>query len=119
MRNKSTSLILLVLFLLLLIVPQVLLAAINGNGGGTVPSYPNSPEDVVKVIENFRDWFARIIAVLGVVVILYAAFLYMTAGGDEEKVAKAKKTLMAGVIGVALAIIAYGIFGLVKSFLIL
>ncbi len=108
MRNKNTNLILLVLFLLLLLVPQILLARM-----------PNSPNDIEKVIENFRDWFARIIGVLGVIIILYAAFLYMTAGGDEEKVTKAKKTLIAGVIGVALAIIAYGVFGLVKSFLTL
>jgi len=93
-------------FLLLLLAPQLLFA-----------QYPNSPNDIEKVIENFRDWFGRIIGVLGVIVILYAAFLYMVAGGDEEKIATAKKTLIAGVIGVALAIIAYGIIGLVASFL--
>lgn len=106
MLLKSKSLILSMTFLLLLLAPQLLFA-----------QYPNSPNDIEKVIENFRDWFGRIIGVLGVIVILYAAFLYMVAGGDEEKIATAKKTLIAGVIGVALAIIAYGIIGLVASFL--
>jgi len=106
MLSKNKHLLFSITLLFLLIAPQLLFA-----------QYPNSPNDIEKVIENFRDWFGRIIAVLGVIVILYAAFLYMTAGGDEEKIATAKKILIAGVIGVALAIIAYGIIGLVASFL--
>lgn len=106
MRIKKFSLILLIILIFLIIFPQLLLARM-----------PNSPNDIEKVIENFRDWFAIILGILGVIIILFAALLYMTAGGDEEKIAKAKKTLIAGVIGVALTVIAYGIFGLIASFL--
>lgn len=73
---------------------------------------------VLAIFEDFVNWFAAIIGILGILIMLWAAFLYMTAGGDEEKVGKAKSTLLYGLLGVAIAILAYGVFGLVESFLV-
>lgn len=53
-----------------------------------------------------------IISLLGVValvIIIIAGLTWMTAGGNEEKVSEAKKWLGAGVIGLAIILMAYSI----------
>jgi len=70
---------------------------------------------ITDILKALQDWFSGILATLGVIIMLYAAFLYMTAGGDEEKVGKAKKTLLYGLVGVGIAILAYASFRLFKA----
>ena len=41
----------------------------------------------------------------------------MTAAGDEEKIGKAKRTFIYGLVGIGIAILAFGIWELVASFL--
>lgn len=77
---------------------------------------PNA-NGVLDLIKKLTDWFAAIIAAIAVVMILYAAFLFITAGGNEDSRGKAKNVLIWGIIGIAVAFLAYGIVGLVRSFL--
>ncbi len=74
-------------------------------------------DSITTILDNFKTWAAGIIGILGILIMLYAAFAYMTAGGDEEKVGSAKRILMYGLVGVGIALIAFGVFGLVESFL--
>lgn len=50
-----------------------------------------------------------ILGIIFLVLTLYAGFLWMTAGGEEEKITKAKKLLYDGVIGLAIIFAAYSI----------
>lgn len=79
--------------------------------------YELTKEGIQDILESVRDWFAAILGVIAVIMILYGAFLYLTAGGDEEKTGRAKKTLLYGAVGVLIIILAYGVFGLIISFL--
>jgi len=72
---------------------------------------------VVTILNNIKTWFSEAIFVLGIVIILYAAFLYMTAAGDDEKINKAKKAFVYGIVGIIVAMLAYGIWDTVYSFL--
>lgn len=65
---------------------------------------------------DIRITIARIIRVamglLGLIlllIVLYGGFLWMTAGGNEDKVAEAKKWISSGVIGLAIILSAYAI----------
>ena len=42
------------------------------------------------------------IGIIAVIFIIYAGFLWMTSGGNEEKIARAKKTLINAIIGLAI-----------------
>jgi len=84
---------------------------------GETPQVRLDKNAISNILENFRDWVSGIVFILGMLMMLYAAFLFMTAGGDEEKTGKAKKTLTWGLVGVGVAMIAYGVFELVGSFL--
>ncbi len=65
---------------------------------------------------DVRETIARIInvtlGILGIVVtliIIAGGFRWMTAGGNEENIAQAKKIISAGVIGLLIIIIAYAL----------
>ena len=60
----------------------------------------------------------RIIGIsLGVIVVVISGIIYMSAGGDEIKVTKAKKTLLYGIIGTAIVFAASWILSVVEEIL--
>jgi len=66
-------------------------------------------EDVIAIIDTAATWLFAIILALAVVLLLYAAFLWMTAGGDETKVATARKCLIYALVGIGVAFLARGL----------
>jgi len=55
------------------------------------------------------------LGLIAVIIILYGGFRWMTAGGNEDAVKKAKHTLMAGIIGLVIILAAWGIARFVIS----
>ena len=53
------------------------------------------------------------LGLIALVVILLGGFKWMTSGGNDEKVKKAKATLMAGITGLIIVLAAYVIVGFV------
>jgi len=72
---------------------------------------------ILDLLNTILTWVDMAIFIIGVLIILYAAFMYMTAAGDEEKIGKAKRTFIYGLVGIGIAILAFGIWQLVASFL--
>lgn len=56
-----------------------------------------------------------LLGVVAVVIILMGGFKWMTAGGNDEKVAEAKRLIIAGVIGIAIIMSAWAIAKFVIS----
>lgn len=83
-----------------------------------MPSVTWTKDRIINVLDSFLNWITWIIFLLGILVMLWAAFKYMTAGGDDEKIKSAKKTLIWGLVGVGVAILAFGVWTLVQSFLV-
>ena len=73
--------------------------------------------NLANFINGLATWFAGLILAISVLVILYAAFLFVTAAGNEEKVAKAKNTIIAALLGIAVALLAFGVGAILESFL--
>ena len=66
--------------------------------------------------DDIRDQVRRIInialgflGVVGVIITIYGGVLWMTAMGEDEKVEKGKKTIVAGLVGIAIIGIAWTI----------
>ena len=55
------------------------------------------------------------LGVIAVLIILYGGFIWMTAGGEQDKVDKAKKMIYAGIIGLVIIFAAYAIAMFVMS----
>ncbi len=60
-----------------------------------------------------------LLGVLAVVIMIYAGFTWMTAGGNEEKVGKAKKLLFYCAIGLAVILSAYAITSFILNKLVI
>jgi len=75
-----------------------------GKGAGLEKS-ASLPDIVANVIKVMMAISGTILVVL----IVYAGFLWMTAGGVDEKVLTAKKYLKNGLIGLVLIVVAYSL----------
>ena len=84
-----------------------------GPPSGTIDNL--TADDVVRIILNFRNWFAGIVLIIAVIAVLVAAVLFMTAGGEEKKTGLAKTILKNAVIGIIIASLAFGIVSLVSN----
>lgn len=66
---------------------------------------------VIAVIQ-FILGFLGLVAIL---IIIYGGFVYMTAAGNDERVGKARATITAGLIGLLIIVLAYGLTQFVVS----
>lgn len=73
-------------------------------------------QDVIDLIDKAASWIYSIIMGVAVIVILVGAFLFMTAGGDPEKIASARGWIIGGIIGVAVALLSRALIGLITIF---
>ena len=68
---------------------------------------------VKKMIGNIVEILFVIIAIVSVFMIIYAGYTMMTSAGDPGKVKKGKDTILWGIIGLIVAILAYAIVNFV------
>lgn len=67
-------------------------------------------EDTVK---NIINAVLYVIGILAVVMVIIGGVQYTTSGGDQAAVTKAKNTILYGIIGLVIAILAYAIVNFV------
>lgn len=65
--------------------------------------------DIRLIIARIINVFLGILGIIAVGLILYAGYLWMTAGGDDTKIAAAKKTLINSVIGLVIILSSFAI----------
>ena len=75
-------------------------------------------QDVRTTVSNVIKAFMGLLGIVAVVIILLGGFKWMTAGGNEEKVAEAKKLIISGIIGLIIIMSAYAIAQFVVSAII-
>jgi hypothetical protein len=80
---------------------------------GTVDNL--TANDVARIVINIRNWFAGIVLIIAVMAVLVSAFMFMTAGGDDKKVDTAKKILKNAIIGIVVALLAFGAVSLISN----
>ncbi len=66
-------------------------------------------------ITGVVNWFSWGIALVSVVMGLYAGFLFITARGEPAQLKTARATLLWAIIGVAVAVLAFSIIAITKS----
>lgn len=113
MRKLKTITKELVLPVVAIVSPLIASAAFQGPPGISAPSAPitsvtnlTGTTGIFCVIIN---WLFYLLLVAAVIFVLIAAFRYLTAAGDPEKVKAAGNTLLYAAIAVIVAILAKGI----------
>ena len=103
--KKLTILTILVATFALMALPALALDVGLGYGTYTGLGTKDIREGIMAVI-NVLLGFLGIIAI---VIILYGGFVWLTSGGNEEKVGQAKKIISAGIIGLVIIFVAYAL----------
>ncbi len=65
--------------------------------------------DLRVTVAKFIQVGLSVLGVIALGIVLYGGFVYMTAGGNEDKVATARKILVNGVIGLVIILSSWGI----------
>ena len=72
--------------------------------------------DFYDVIQIAARWLVVFGIIIGAVFVVVGGIQYMTSGGDEEGTKAAKNKIIAGLIGIALVLLAYALVNIVGSF---
>ncbi|HSR89361.1 MAG TPA: hypothetical protein VLK22_03135 [Candidatus Udaeobacter sp.] len=88
-----------------------------GNAAGVNTSNANS-KDIRLMVATVIRFALGFVGIIFFVMALYAGFLWMTAGGEEDKISTAKSLLTNGVIGLAIILSAYALTTYVITVLI-
>ena len=102
------------LFSTVAVVPTIVKTAVAGPAigmnyaanTGLINSAQDDPKEMAVSIVRYLMTFLGIIAV---VIMLLGGFKWMTAAGNEDKVAEAKKLLVAGIIGLVIVLASFAI----------
>ena len=74
-------------------------------------------KDIPTLINTIATWLLGIGSTIAVIIVIWAAFLFMTSGGNQVKVTTARKTLWYAIIGLAILLLAKGVTSIIQNFL--
>ena len=100
---------------LLLVVPVVTFATGPDLGieyGANTGLSDTDPRDIAS---NLIGVVLGFLGILAVIIILIGGFKWMTAGGNEDQVAEARKIIVSGVIGLVIVLASWGIANFVLN----
>ena len=103
--------------LMLLLAPVLAVPALAGIDVGTEYGAATGlgTTDPRDIAANLITVVLGFLGILAVIIILIGGFKWMTAGGNEDQVGEARKILIAGIIGLAIILAAWGIANFVLS----
>jgi hypothetical protein len=93
-------------------------AACQGSGGqwsGTECTNPNNNRTVTGTLKQVANLLIFIVAAIAVIMVIIGAIRYTVAQGDQNAVNSAKNTILYAIIGLVLAVAAFGIVEFVTS----
>ena len=96
------------------LIPLSALAQINIQNA---PKGIRSFEGFLGVFDLLITWIFTILLVLAVIFIILAAFQYLTAGGEEEKIKQAHQKIIYAIVAIAVAFLAQGVSFVVAQLL--
>ena len=73
--------------------------------GGIAPVAPKADVNLQTLINTVAGWATGLLIALSVLFVIYAAFIYLTAAGDEEKVKNAKNIIVYAAVAIAIALL--------------
>lgn len=111
-ENKKTALIVLLSLAVLFLFGGVVLAQETNVAGLTTGFAARAgfgTTDIRVTIASIIRIILGFLGIVAVLIIMYGGFIYMTAAGNEEKIAKAKRILRDAVIGLLIVLTSFAI----------
>ncbi len=85
--------------------------------GITTTAPISSLSGVQTSLESIVNWVIVIFWILTVLFLVWAAILYLTGAGNEEKIKEAKSRVIYAIIAAAIALLSTGLQGIISSLL--
>ena len=105
------------------IITGLLLLPFLSTAQGVIPA-PNVPvtgvrslDDLSRIFVTLVNWVTGLFFVTAILFLFYAAYLYLGAAGDPEKLKKAKDQLIYSVIAITVALLAGSVRFIVENIL--
>lgn len=120
LKNKTIF----VFILLIILTGFIVLTANAAIEAGKIPNatdlgLPDSPvkdaSGLLGIVKNILTWTYWLTLTASILFIIFAAFNYLTAAGDTEKVKTAHKQIIYAVIAIAITLIAIGAVSIVND----
>ena len=106
--GTSLGMIVAVLLVGVLVLPAVGDAQVNTDVG-LGSTFGLGTTDLVGTIIRVVQWVLGLLGLIAVIMIMYGGFLWMTAGGNVDRIKKAKQTITRAVIGLIIILLAWAI----------
>jgi phosphoglycerol transferase MdoB-like AlkP superfamily enzyme len=71
--------------------------------------------DIFQALDTLTNYLFTILLIVAVIFLIIAAFTFITASGDPDKVGKARNFVLYALIGVAVGVAARGLVALVQT----
>ena len=107
MKKLMNKKVFAVVMVLALAIPMMTMAAADLGLGDANPGLGDA--DVKDIVNNIIGVILGFLGLIAVVLILIGGFMWMTAGGNEERVSTGRKYIINGVIGLIIILAAYAI----------
>lgn len=101
------------LIFLYLVVPISVFAAPLIDKPGAGPA--GTPDDVFNFVNRLKNISLALVGVIIFAMFVYGGVLYITSGGNDEKIQKGKQTLTYAVIGLIIVVLAYVIISFIVN----
>ncbi|PIR43061.1 hypothetical protein COV24_04760 [candidate division WWE3 bacterium CG10_big_fil_rev_8_21_14_0_10_32_10] len=72
-------------------------------------------QDVRTTIATIINVALSLLGIVALIIVLYGGFKWMTAGGNDEQVAEARKIIISGVVGLAVVLSSYAVANFVLN----
>ena len=83
--------------------------------GNVIKFIPQDGASLTEIVQSILNWIFGIIGIVAVVMIIIGGFNFMTSAGDPGKVKKGKDTILYGIIGLVIALLAFAIVNFVLN----
>jgi len=93
--------------------PLLALAQVGGVPGPIL----TSPQGIAVLLQKVLNFIAAIVLTIALIMLLYAAVLFLTAGASTTALEKAKTVLIYAIVGIVVAILAYSVIPFVQTVL--
>ena len=105
-----------ILFILILL-PVFVFAQGAGwdpEGNGNIEN-PLGTDSFTDLINNLAGWIFMLAIPLATLMFVVGGFQFLVSGGSDEKVTKAKKTMLGAAVGLIVCLIGAGFTGIIKE----
>lgn len=94
---------------------KIKVALANIDIGGQVSQIDGGNTDLTVTVSNVLSVVFAIVGIIAVVMVVIGGVNYVTSQGDSAKIQKAKNTIMYGIIGMVIALLAFAIVNFVLN----